>query len=83
MLDPSIICGAISATATLAVCLVNNKVQHNKTIAIIELKLDELTKQVEKHNKVVERTYKLEETAALYGERFKGMERRVEALEGK
>ena len=77
----SIICGAMSAFATLSVCLVNNRVQHSKTIAVIELKIDELTKQVEKHNKVIERTYKLEETATLFGEKFSNIDRRVEALE--
>lgn len=77
----AILCGSISALATLLVCLINNKVQHSKTVAIIELKIDELTKQVERHNKVVERTYKLEETATLYGEKFKSIDKRVEALE--
>ena len=80
-MDPAIVCGAISAIATLLVCLINNRVQHTKTVAIIELKIDELTKTVEKHNKVVERTYKLEETATLYGEKFKSLDRRLDALE--
>ena len=80
-MDSSIVCGIVSAVATLLVCLINNRVQHSKTVAIIEFKLDELTKQVEKHNKVIERTYKLEETATLYGERFKGFEKRLESLE--
>lgn len=80
-MNTSIICGIISAFATLLVCLINNKVQHTKTVAIIEIKLDELTKQVEKHNKVIERTYKLEEIATLYGEKFNSLDRRVEAME--
>ena len=80
-MDPSIVCGIVSAVVTLLVCLINNRVQHSKTVAIIEFKLDELTNQVEKHNKVIERTYKLEEIATLYGEKFKGVERRLDSLE--
>lgn len=38
---------------------------HNKSQALMSYKLDQLTKQVEKHNKVVERTYILEEKVSV------------------
>lgn len=38
---------------------VNSTIQNE--ISILEVKMDELTKQVEKHNQVVERTFRLEE----------------------
>lgn len=63
----SIIAAAISAAATLVVCLVNNRAQHAKTTALLEYKFSELDKKVDKldqkvdkHNQVIERTYKLE-----------------------
>ena len=63
----TIIAAAISATATLVVCLVNNRAQHQKTTALLEYKFSELDKKVDKldqkvdkHNKVIERTYVLE-----------------------
>jgi hypothetical protein len=56
----TIIAAAISATATLVVCLVNNRAQHAKTTALLEYKFSELDKKVDKHNQVIERTYILE-----------------------
>jgi hypothetical protein len=56
----TIVAAAISAAATLVVCLVNNRSQHAKTTALLEYKFSELTKRVDKHNNVIERTFRLE-----------------------
>ncbi len=63
----TIIAAAISATATLVVCLVNNRAQHAKTTALLEYKFSELDRKVDKldtkvdkHNQVIERTFILE-----------------------
>lgn len=63
----TIIAAAISATATLVVCLANNRAQHAKTTALLEYKfaeldkkVDKLDQKVDKHNQVIERTYILE-----------------------
>ncbi|WP_233456967.1 hypothetical protein [Blautia producta] len=61
----TIISACISAGVTLIVCLISNKSQQEKTRALMEYKLEELTKKVEKHNSVVERTYILEEKIRL------------------
>ena len=45
----------LSAGATLAVCLITNNAERKRTEALIEYRLDALTKEVEKHNNVVER----------------------------
>ncbi len=52
----------ITGAVALIVCLINNfyqakatRDQHDKTIGLIEYKIDELTKKVEKHNNIVER----------------------------
>lgn len=56
----TILAAIISGSVTLIVSLITNRVQQEKTRALLEYKLVELTKQVEKHNSIVERTYKLE-----------------------
>ncbi|MBQ0112240.1 MAG: hypothetical protein KBT03_03830 [Bacteroidales bacterium] len=71
----------ISAGVTLAVCMITNKSQHDKTVALIEYKIDELTKRVDKHNNVIERTYKLEQENAVQVEALKVANHRIEDLE--
>ena len=52
----TIISACISAAVTLTVCMINNHGQQEKTRALMEYKLDELTKRVDKHNNTIERT---------------------------
>lgn len=66
----------ISALVTLAVCLITNRSSQKKVEALIEYRLTELEKKVDKHNNLIERTYKLEEQAAL-------LDQRVDQLEAK
>ena len=56
----TVIAAIISAVVTLVVCVVNSRSEQAKTRALIEYKLDELQKKVEKHNGVIERTFVLE-----------------------
>lgn len=65
------------------VCLINNHGQQEKTRALLEYKLEELTKRVDKHNNVIERTYKLEKTMELHEEKIKVANHRIDDLEGK
>lgn len=74
----TIISACISAGVTLVVCLISNHGQQEKTRALMEYKLDELTKKVEKHNSVVERTYILEEKMKVANHRIDDLERKVE-----
>lgn len=55
--------------------------KQQQMIALIEYKLDELTKHVEKHNQVIERTYKLEQLAVLFDEKMKVANNRIRDLE--
>ena len=78
----------ISAGATLVVCLINGHFQqkaadkkHEETITLIDYKLDELTKRVDKHNNVIERTYHLEEQQAVTDEKLRVANHRIEDLE--
>lgn len=47
----------------------------------LELKIDNLKEQVEKHNKVIERTYSLEERMSVNEEKVKVVNHRVDDLE--
>ena len=55
-------------------------------IAIIELKIDTLSERVDKHNSVIERTFKLEQQSAVHEEKIKVANNRIadceEALKG-
>lgn len=84
----SIISAMIAAFVTLIVCLINNHYQqkaaskkHDETIALIEYRLDELTKHVEKHNNVIERTYQLEKQQSVTDEKLRVANRMIEDLE--
>lgn len=78
----------IAAAAAIFVCLLNNwymDKRHSEkeaaTIAVINAKLEDLTKQVEKHNGVLERVYQLEADADLLDERIKVANHRIDDLE--
>lgn len=77
----TIIASCISAAVALIVCLITNHAQVQKTQALMEYKLDQLTKAVEKHNNLVERTYKLEQDSALHDEQIKVVNHRLDDLE--
>lgn len=84
----------ITGAVAIIVCMINNhfqnkasqeqsKRQNDKTAALIDYKLSELTKRVDKHNNVIERTYRLEELAAVQGEQIKVANHRIQDLEVK
>lgn len=56
----TIIAAAITASVTLAVCLITNNAQAAKTRALLDYRLSQLEKKQDKHNNLMERTYKLE-----------------------
>ena len=56
----TIIAAAISAATTLVVCLLTNRAQAARTAALLEYKFSEMEKKVDKHNRVIERTFILE-----------------------
>ncbi len=57
--------------------------QFDKALSLIEYKIDELSAKVEKHNKLVERTYRLEEATSLQEEKIKVVNHRLDDLEQK
>lgn len=56
----TIIAAAISAAVTLAVCILNNRSEQDKTRALLDYRLGELERKQDKHNQVMERTFQLE-----------------------
>lgn len=76
-----IITAVITEVVTLLVCIINNRAQHNKTIALFDYKLSELTKKVEKHNNLIERMYELEKKVELHEEKIKVANHRIEDIE--
>lgn len=57
----SIIVACITGVVTLVGVILSN----SKSRAVMEVKIDALTEKVEKHNQVLERTYKLEQDMAV------------------
>ena len=72
-----IIIAVLSMVGTLAGAYLANR----KSSALIAYRLDKLEEKVDKHNSVIERTFKLEEQAALIDERIKVANHRIEDLE--
>ena len=64
----------ISGGVTLAGVIASN----SKSRAVMEQKIDELTRRVEKHNCLVERTYQLERDVALLRNDVDGLERKAD-----
>ena len=56
----TVLAAAISAAVALAVCLIQNHAQAEKTRALLDYRLGELEKKQDKHNNLIERTYQLE-----------------------
>ena len=86
----TIISAIISAGAAVVVCLITQnrqamrlEAQLDKQTALLEQRLGTLSDRVEKHNNVIERTYKLEELTALQEEKIKVANHRIDDLENK
>ena len=77
----TILAAVISGAVTLIVCMVNNHAQAEKTRALLDYRLSELEKKVDKHNHLVERTYHLEGDMEVVHEQIKVANHRIEDLE--
>lgn len=77
----TILAAVISGAVTLVVCMINNHAQAEKTRALLDYRLSELEKKVDKHNHLVERTYHLEGDMEVVHEQIKVANHRIEDLE--
>jgi len=73
----------ITGAVTWVICLVNNHYQNNTTRSLIEYRLIQLEKKVDKHNGVIDRTYELEKLTELQEEKIKVANNRIKDLEEK
>ena len=88
MIDTSIVTALITAGVTLIGTTItvaggNKKISNelDKHNAIQDERISELTRRVELHNQVVERTYRLESDARVTAEKLENIERRLDAAE--
>ena len=71
----------IGAIISGIVALVVSGKQHDKTIALVEYRLNQLERKVDAHNNLVERMYEAEESIKLNEERIKVANHRLDDLE--
>jgi hypothetical protein len=64
--------GVISGVFSLAVCIVTQLASNKATIDLLEYRLTQLEKKVDKHNNLVERMYKCEEAIMVLQAQQKG-----------
>ena len=56
----TILAAALTGAISLAVCLITNHAQAEKTRALIDYRVSELEKKQDKHNNLMERTFMVE-----------------------
>ena len=77
----AILAAVISALAAIVVCVISNHYQNETTRNLLEYRLTQLEEKVDKHNNLVERTYKLEQHNEVQDEKIKEANHRIEDLE--
>lgn len=75
--------GVIMSTMSLIGTLVGTFGGIVVSVKLITYRIEQLEKKVEKHNGVIDRTYKLEERCTLQDEQIKVANHRITDLEGK
>ena len=73
--------GIIIAVLSLVGTLIGAYLANRKSSALIAYRLDKLEEKVDKHNSVIERTFRLEEQTAVIEEKIKVANHRLEDLE--
>lgn len=71
----------IVALLGFAGTLIGTYLANRKSAALIAYRLEQLEQKVAKHNGLVERTYHLEEAAAVFEEKLKVANHRIDDLE--
>ena len=71
----------IVALLGFAGTLIGTYLANRKSAALIAYRLEQLEQKVAKHNSLVERTYHLEEAAAVFEEKLKVANHRIDDLE--
>lgn len=78
-MSDTVIVGILALVGTLVGSYFSNR----KHSALIAYRLEQLEQKVNKHNSIIERTYKLEKNESVIEEQIKVINHRIEDLEGK
>lgn len=73
----------IVAIITGGFALLGNYIANRKSAAVMEYRLGQLEQKMEKHNQLIERTYRLEESTAIQEEKIKVANHRIDDIERK
>lgn len=84
----TIVAAAISAVSAILVCIISQNRNHlkleaqlDKGLALIDQRIETLSDRVDKHNNVIERTYKLEELTHVQDEQIRELRSSVKKLD--
>ncbi len=84
----ALISGVSAAAAAIIVAVVQSRAQHNAVIAEMSKRdalqaqrIEQLEKKMDKHNQLIERTYKVEESVKLLEKDIKAADHRLKNLE--
>ncbi len=66
-----------SGVLAIVVCLINNRYQNSKTLALLDLRLNTLEEKVDRHNNMIERVYDLERKTDVQEEKITNLEKEV------
>jgi len=82
-MSDTVIVAVITGVLSLAGTLAGSYFSQRKSAALIAYRLEQLEKKVDKHNQLIERTYKLEERCQVFEEKIKVANHRIDDLEKK
>lgn len=68
----------VTAVVTGVLTLVGVLVSNSRSQAVIEIKIDELARKVEKHNSMIERQYALEQRVAVLANDIEALRKAVD-----
>ena len=80
-MDPTIIAALIAACIPAVASIVVNLITNSKTAAIMKYRLDILEKKQDKHNQLIDRVYRLEESEKVQDEKIRVADHRIDDLE--
>ena len=89
-MDPAITAALITGAVTVLVVMITNAYQNRRIVQLMEIKLalinqsiETLSDRVNKHNNLIDRTYKLEADSEVLQEKMKVADHRIADLEAK
>lgn len=64
-MSETLLCAIISAASAILVCVISSFIQHASSKKILDFRLAELEKKMDKHNNLIERVYIVEKEIAV------------------